>query len=63
MWRLLLFDILADRILGRQLMPTGAQQRDMRRFVGARRFVYNKALALQEERRERGEKRLGYAWL
>src|ERR1700679_971822 len=30
-----------------ELMPTGNQQRDMRRFAGACRFVYNKALALQ----------------
>jgi transposase len=28
-----------------ELMPDGAQQRDMRRFSGACRFVYNKALA------------------
>ena len=35
----------------------------MRRFAGACRFVYNKALALQKERHERGEKKLGYAWL
>ena len=26
-----------------ELMPTGNQQRDMRRFAGACRFVYNKA--------------------
>jgi putative transposase len=35
----------------------------MRRFAGACRFVYNKALALQKERYERGEKKLGYAGL
>lgn len=35
----------------------------MRRFSGARRFVYNKALALQKERYEQGEKKLGYAEL
>lgn len=35
----------------------------MRRFAGACRFVYNKALALQKERHERGEKKLGYAGL
>lgn len=44
-------------------MPTGEQQRDMRRFAGACRFVYNKALALQKERFERAEKKLGYAGL
>lgn len=37
--------------------------RNMRRFAGACRFVYNKALALQQERREAGEKHLGYAAL
>jgi putative transposase len=46
-----------------ELIPTGEQQRDMRRFAGSCRFVFNKALALQKERYERGEKRLGYAGL
>jgi putative transposase len=46
-----------------ELMPTGEQQRKMRRFAGSCRFVYNKALALQKERYERGEKKLGYAGL
>ena len=32
----------------------------MRRFAGACRFVFNKALALQKERYEQGEKKLGY---
>lgn len=44
-------------------MPDGAQQRDMRRFAGSRRFVYNRALALQKERHGRSEKKLGYAAL
>ena len=44
-----------------ELMPTGDQQRDMRRFAGSCRFVFNKALALQKERYERSEKKLGYA--
>jgi putative transposase len=44
-------------------MPNGQQERQMRRFAGACRFVYNKALALQKERHERGEKKLGYAGL
>jgi len=35
----------------------------MRRFAGACRFVFNKALALQKERHEHGEKKLGYAGL
>ncbi|RQS53932.1 cytosine methyltransferase, partial [Burkholderia sp. Bp8963] len=46
-----------------ELMPTGEQARDMRRFAGACRFVFNKALALQKARYERGEKKLGYAGL
>lgn len=46
-----------------ELMPITAQQRDMRRFAGSRRFVFNKALALQLEMRERGEKKHGYSAL
>ncbi|PXX82035.1 zinc ribbon domain-containing protein [Rivihabitans pingtungensis] len=40
-----------------ELMPDGQQVRQMRRFV------FNKALALQKERYEQGEKKLGYAGL
>ncbi|ANB71507.1 cytosine methyltransferase [Paraburkholderia phytofirmans OLGA172] len=43
-----------------ELMPTGEQARKMRQFAGARRFVYNKALALQQENREAGGKFIGY---
>ncbi|VWC37498.1 RNA-guided endonuclease InsQ/TnpB family protein [Burkholderia lata] len=46
-----------------ELMPTGDQQRDMRRFAGSCRFVFNKALALQKTRYEQREKKLGYAGL
>lgn len=46
-----------------ELMPTGEQQRQMRRFAGSCRFVFNRALALQKERYEQGEKKLGYAGL
>lgn len=45
------------------LMPSGQQERQMRRFAGSCRFVFNKALALQKERYEQGEKKLGYASL
>lgn len=45
------------------LQPNGEQQRNMRRFAGSCRFVFNKALALQKERYEQGEKKLGYAGL
>ena len=46
-----------------ELMPNGKQQRDMKRFAGSRRFVYNKALALQKQRYEQDKKKLGYAAL
>ena len=35
----------------------------MRRFAGSCRLVFNKALALQKDRYEQGEKKLGYAGL
>ena len=43
-----------------ELMPNGEQQRAMRRFAGSCRFVYNKALAMQKENREAGNKFIGY---
>ena len=43
-----------------ELMPNDQQERQMCRFAGACRFVYNKALALQKQRYEQGEKKLGY---
>ncbi|MDE2201216.1 MAG: transposase [Burkholderiaceae bacterium] len=46
-----------------ELMPNGQQERQMRRFAGSCRFVFNKALALQKGRYEQGEKKLGYAGL
>lgn len=46
-----------------ELRPNGEQRRKLRRFAGSRRFVYNRALALQEKRYEQGEKKLGYAAL
>jgi putative transposase len=46
-----------------ELMPTGEQQRQMRRFAGSCRFVFNKALALQKGRYEQGDKKLCYAGL
>ncbi|MFO7808439.1 helix-turn-helix domain-containing protein, partial [Guyparkeria sp.] len=46
-----------------ELMPTGDQQRRMRRFARSCRFVFNRALALQQQRYEAGEKKLGYAGL
>jgi putative transposase len=46
-----------------ELMLNGQQHRDMRRFAGSCRFVFNKALAMQKARYEAGEKKLGYAGL
>lgn len=43
-----------------ELMPNGQQARDMRRFAGSCRFVYNKALAMQIENHEAGNKFIGY---
>lgn len=43
-----------------ELDPTGEQDRDMRRFAGSCRFVYNKALALQKENYEAGHKFINY---
>ena len=50
-----------------QLRPNGQQERDMRRFAGACRFVFNRALALQNENHEGGNKFIPYtkmtSWL
>src|SRR5690554_2803691 len=43
-----------------ELMPDGQQQRQMRRFAGSCRFVFNKALALQKENYEAGNTFIGY---
>lgn len=43
-----------------ELMPNGEQQRDMRCFAGACRFVYNKALAMQQANHESGNKYMNY---
>jgi putative transposase len=41
-------------------MPDGEQQRDMRRFAGACRFAFNKALTLQQENYKLGGKFIRY---
>ena len=50
-----------------ELMPNAETQRQLRRFAGSCRFVYNKALALQKANHEAGKKHLSYvtmaAWL
>ena len=43
-----------------ELMPNGEQVRDMGRYAGSCRFVYNKALALQKTNHEAGGKFVGY---
>jgi putative transposase len=43
-----------------ELMPNGEQARDMSRFAGACRFVYNKALALQKDNHAQGGKYINY---
>src|ERR1700719_4421914 len=43
-----------------ELIPTGDQQRDMLRFAGACRFVFNKALALEIANHEAGNKFIRY---
>ena len=46
-----------------QLLPDSQETRHLRQFAGSCRFVYNKALAINTQRYERKEKRLGYASL
>ncbi|WP_000826470.1 RNA-guided endonuclease InsQ/TnpB family protein [Escherichia coli] len=50
-----------------QLRPGGQQESEMRRFAGACRFVFNRALALQNENHEAGNKYIPYgkmaSWL
>ncbi len=43
-----------------ELRPNGEQERSMRKFAGSCRFVFNKALALQKENYEAGNKFIGY---
>ena len=45
------------------LQPNGEQLRNLLQFAGSCRFVYNKGLALNLERYEKKEQRLGYAGL
>ena len=46
-----------------ELRPNGEQQRNMHRFAGSCRFVFNTALALQQALYQGGEKKLAYAGL
>ena len=43
-----------------ELLSSGDQQRDMRRFAGAWRFVFNKALALETANHAAGNKFIRY---
>jgi len=44
-----------------ETLPNGEQLRNLQRFAGSCRFVYNQALALNKQRYENKGKRLGYA--
>ncbi|HSW71582.1 MAG TPA: transposase [Gammaproteobacteria bacterium] len=46
-----------------ELRLNGAQRRCLYRIAGSCRYVFNKALGLQRERYEKGEKKLNYAGL
>ena len=47
-----------------ELIPNGEQKRQMRQFAGSARYVFNRALAIQnQERQATGRKRSGYAAL
>lgn len=46
-----------------ELTPNGEQQRQMGRFAGACRVVFNEALSLQKKRYEQGDRKLGYGGL
>jgi putative transposase len=41
------------------LQPTDAQERLMRQYAGCKRFVWNRALSIEQARYRRGEKKLG----
>ena len=43
------------------LQPTGTQERLMRQYAGCKRFVWNRALSIEQARYRRGEKKLGSA--
>src|SRR5580692_463049 len=43
-----------------ELMPSGEQQHNMRRFAGSCRFVFNKALALETANHAAGNKFIRY---
>ena len=47
-----------------ELRPNGEQERKMRQYAGSARYVWNRALAAQNEEREKtGRKQSGYAAL
>src|SRR5271166_6407779 len=41
------------------LQPTGAQERLLRQYAGCKRFVWNRALSIEQARYSRGEKMVG----
>lgn len=52
--------MLIQRAFKFELMPTGQQRKQMRRFAGACRFVFNEALRWQQATRAAGGKYLSY---
>ena len=44
-----------------EMRPKGWQTQRLHGFAGSCRYVFNRALALQQERRQQGHKRIGYA--
>ena len=47
-----------------ELLPQAEQKRKMRQFAGSARYVFNRALAIQNQEREKtGRKQSGYAAL
>lgn len=63
------YDLAHETTTGIQIpvKTSGQQEREMRRFAGACRFVFNRALALQNENHEAGNKYIPYgkmaSWL
>lgn len=56
------YDLAHETTTGIQIpvKTSGQQEREMRRFAGACRFVFNRALALQNENHEAGNKYIPY---
>jgi len=58
--QIIILDMIRMQGFKNELRPNGAQERSNRRFSGACRFVFNKALALQKANYEAGNKFITY---